>query len=76
MKPEFTDKIAVVTGAGQGIGKSIALTLSKYGVKVVVSDINIERAKEVSEQILSQGGIAKAIKADVSKEDDIKKLFC
>ena len=57
---------ALVTGAGIGNGRLIALALAGGGASVAVSDINIERAEAVAEQIEAQGGQALALHADVS----------
>ena len=45
------DKVALVTGAAQGIGKAIALVLAKEGAKIVVSDINLELATQTANEI-------------------------
>lgn len=52
------DKVAIVTGAGSGIGKAVAELYAKEGAKVVVSDINEEGGKEVVEIIKKNGGEA------------------
>lgn len=49
-------KAAVVTGAGQGLGKAHALKLSSEGAAVVVNDINAENANAVVEEIIAKGG--------------------
>ena len=67
-------KVAIVTGAGQGIGRAIALTLAKEGAAVVVNDINLKSAKEVAEEIKSQGGKAVPIKADASNGEEVNTL--
>jgi NAD(P)-dependent dehydrogenase (short-subunit alcohol dehydrogenase family) len=67
-------KIAIVTGAGQGIGRAIALTLSQKGANLVVSDINSETAAKVAKEIESAGGKAISVMTDVSKVDEIKQL--
>jgi len=67
-------QVAIVTGAGQGIGRAIALTLAKEGAAVIVNDINLESAKKVADEIKSLGGQAQAIKADVSKGEEVNTL--
>lgn len=69
-------KVTIVTGAAMGIGKAIATTFAKHGSKVVVADINKEKAEETAALINSQTGEGTAIAAvaDMSKVDDIKSL--
>ena len=70
----LNDKVAIVTGAAKGIGKSTALLFAKEGAKVTVSDIDEENGKKVVEAIKSDGGEAIFVKADASKVEDHKKL--
>lgn len=72
---KLQDKVAVVTGAGSGMGKQIALLYAKEGAKVAVSDLKPEAAGEVVEEIESNGGVAFAITANVEKEEDIQNLI-
>lgn len=67
-------KVAIVTGAAKGIGKSTALLFAKEGAKVVVSDIDVENGKKVVEAIKKDGGEAIFVKADASKAEDNKML--
>ncbi len=68
-------KVAVVTGGSRDIGRAISVKLANEGVKVVVNYYNSEsEAKETVAKIKSLGGDAIAVKADVSKLDDIKNL--
>jgi NAD(P)-dependent dehydrogenase (short-subunit alcohol dehydrogenase family) len=71
---QLENKIAIVTGAGSGIGKSIALLYASEGAKVVVSDISEKGGNEVVQEIKSKGGQAVFAKADSSKADDNKNL--
>lgn len=68
------DKVAIVTGAGSGIGKAIAELYAKEGAKVVVSDINEQHGNEVAELIKNQGGEAFFVKADSGSAEDNQKL--
>lgn len=67
-------KSAIVTGAGQGIGRVIALSLAKEGADVVVSDTNIETATRVANEIRSRGRRALAIKADVTRSHEVEEM--
>ncbi len=67
-------KTAIVTGAGKGIGKGIALALAKEGCRVVPSDIDIEESKKTAKEIKSIGAEALAVKCDVSKKRDAVKM--
>lgn len=69
------DKVVIVTGAGSGIGKATALHFAKFGAKVVVSDIKLERAQEVVEEITQAFGEALAVKANVAKYEDVENLI-
>lgn len=64
-------KVALVTGAGQGIGKAIALRLAHDGFAIGVLDYNEKTAQEVATEIKQNGGSAIALKADVSKRAEV-----
>lgn len=72
---KLQDKVAVVTGAGSGMGKAIAKLYAQEGAKVVVSDINGDSANAVVEEIKSNGGEAIVVVANVAKEEDIQNLI-
>ena len=61
---------AIVTGAGSGIGKAIALKLAAVGHAVLVNDLSIERAEAAAADIRRAGGVAAAVSGDVSSETD------
>ena len=67
-------KVAIITGAGSGIGKAAAELFAKEGAKVVVSDINEANGKSAVDEITKNGGEAFFIKADSSKPEDNEAL--
>jgi len=69
------DKVAIITGAGQGIGKGIALRLAKENCAVVVSDIDETNAQKVADEIKQNGQKVMAIKCDVSQKTEVDTLI-
>ena len=69
----LSDRVAIVTGSGQGIGRAIALRLAEAGARVVVNDIG-ESAQSVAEEIKEMGGESRAVLADVSLAADVTRL--
>ncbi|MDU2730862.1 (S)-acetoin forming diacetyl reductase [Pantoea sp.] len=65
------NKVAFVTGAGQGIGAAIALRLAKDGFAVAVTDYNADTAQQVAETITRAGGKAVALQVDVARRDRV-----
>ena len=68
-------KVAVVTGAGRGIGKAIATRLAEEGAKVVVNDIDLAFAENLAEKFKLMGRETLAIKADVSNWQEVEQMF-
>lgn len=68
------DKVALITGAGSGIGMEAALLFSSEGAGIVAVDVNDDAGKETVRQIESKGGKAIYVHADVSKGDDCNKM--
>lgn len=72
---KLKNKVAVITGAGSGMGKAIAILFASEGAKVVVSDMNLDSANETVSEIEMNGGEAKAILVNVTKEEDVQNLI-
>ncbi len=71
---DLKGKVAIITGARRGMGKSHALLLAKAGAKVVVSDISQEDCRKVVDEIKKNKGEAIAVKCDVSKKNEVGKM--
>ncbi|MDX2244150.1 MAG: glucose 1-dehydrogenase [Leptolyngbyaceae cyanobacterium bins.302] len=71
----LANKVALITGAGSGIGRESALLFAKEGAQVVVCDLNESGGKQTVELIQAAGGAATFVKADVSKAADAKAMI-
>jgi NAD(P)-dependent dehydrogenase (short-subunit alcohol dehydrogenase family) len=71
----LADAVAIVTGAGHGVGAAVAHALAAAGARVAVNDINPDRAERVAQEIASDGGTALGIQADVSNKFHCVKLI-
>src|SRR5215470_3203933 len=71
---QLSEQVALVTGAGQGIGKASALTLAAAGADIVAVDINRESVKETAAAIIAQGRKSHAIEADMGSVPDIDRM--
>ena len=74
MTGRLAEKVALVTGAGGGIGQAYAEALAREGAAVVVADINTEGAQKVVDGIKGEGGTALAVRVDVSDPDSAKDM--
>ena len=72
---DLTGKVAVVTGGGDGIGRASCEILAAAGASVVVSDLSVDKAKAVAEDIIANGGRSASIGCDVSDSDALVKLI-
>jgi NAD(P)-dependent dehydrogenase (short-subunit alcohol dehydrogenase family) len=68
------DKVAIVTGGGQGIGKAIALAFAAEGASVALAARNLPNLEKTVAEIISKGGSAKAIQTDVTKEAEVERM--
>lgn len=72
---DLTGKVAVVTGGGDGIGRGSCEILAAAGASVVVSDLSLEKAQSVADNIVKAGGKAAAVACNVLDEADLSKLI-
>ena len=72
MAKRFEGKTALVTGAASGIGKAVALALAAEGANVVVTDLHLEPAQSVVDEIIASGGQAVAVAGNVANPDEVK----
>jgi len=74
MDLKIKDKIAVVTGGGNGIGRAIALCLAAEGAQIVVTDLRRDDAQNVASEIVAKNGKAIALQSDATKELDVDRM--
>jgi 3-oxoacyl-[acyl-carrier protein] reductase len=70
----MASEVAIVTGAGSGIGRAVAHRLARDGMAVVVNDLSGERAHFVAQEIAAKNYVAKAVAGDVSREDEVAAI--
>jgi 3-oxoacyl-[acyl-carrier protein] reductase len=69
---ELKGKVALVTGAAQGIGKAVTLLLARHGVDVIVADVNMEKAEETAREVQAMGHQGVAVKLDVTRLQEVE----
>jgi NAD(P)-dependent dehydrogenase (short-subunit alcohol dehydrogenase family) len=74
MDLELKEKVAIVTGAGGGIGREIALTLAREGARVVIADVDESTSGSVQKEIEELGGQALACTTDVSSKESVRGM--
>lgn len=72
---KLENKISVITGAGSGMGKAMAILFSSEGSKILATDINQGRLDELEKEIKNNGGEITTLMADVAKEEDIENMI-
>ncbi|WP_082252879.1 SDR family NAD(P)-dependent oxidoreductase [Bacillus sp. FJAT-27251] len=68
-------KVAVITGAGSGIGKAAAIKLAEDGAKIALVDVKEENARKVKEQVEQKGGSAIILECDISKPEEVEETY-
>ena len=74
MSNMLKDKVAIITGAGRGLGKAFALRFAEEGARLLLPDISLERAQTTAKEIKAKGGEAHAMLTDISSEKDTLKM--
>jgi len=74
MNTNLKGKVAIITGARRGMGRSHAITLAKAGAKIVVADISLKDCEIVVDEIKKAGGEAMAVKCDVTKKEEVDSM--
>jgi len=72
---KLNGKIAIVTGASQGIGRAITLRLAREGASLVIGDIDVEAAEKVAREVRDGGTEALVVKVDVTKAEEVNKVI-
>src|SRR5262245_45430918 len=72
--PGLKDRVIIITGAGQGIGRVFAKSFAKAGARAVIAELNERKAAAVSDEIMKAGGQALAVTTDVADEDSIAEM--
>ncbi|MEH7304634.1 glucose 1-dehydrogenase [Neobacillus drentensis] len=72
---EFLNKVVIVTGAANGIGRGVAAAFAQAGAKVVLADVELEAGNQTAEEIRNRGGEVLFIKTDVRREEDVVRLI-
>ena len=71
----LADKVVVITGGGAGLGRECALLFAEHGARLVVSDVDEQRAQNAAKAVTEAGGTAVGVRADVTDEDDVRALM-
>ncbi len=74
MQGLLQDKVAIITGAGSGVGRAAVLLFAEHGAKVVAADINAGAIDEVAAEVVAKGGEALAVECDVTSADSVNAL--
>jgi 3-oxoacyl-[acyl-carrier protein] reductase len=74
MSPILKDKVAIVTGAGRGLGRAFALRFAEEGAKLLLTTTSLERIKQTAKMVRDRGGEVAAIETDISDEKSTQKM--
>ncbi|MBA3947532.1 MAG: SDR family oxidoreductase [Herpetosiphonaceae bacterium] len=72
---KLQDRVAVITGAGSGIGQAMALLFAREGARVLAADVNGGAAEETAQQVTAAGGTCQAMTVDVIQPDQVKAMI-
>ena len=72
---DYNNKVIVVTGGSQGIGRAISMKFAELGGQVIILDVNVDGAQSVADEITALDGSAEVFKTDVSDYENVKDVF-
>jgi NAD(P)-dependent dehydrogenase (short-subunit alcohol dehydrogenase family) len=72
---QLTGRIAVITGAGSGIGRAISSVFGRQGARVMALDVDLDAARETARSVVAQGGAADAWRCDVANQAEVSSVF-
>lgn len=75
MKIDLTNRVALITGSGRGIGRAIATTMATAGATIVINDVSSTSADEAVQAIQAEGGKATSIVADISSTEEVDRMI-
>ncbi len=75
MPMRLEQRVAVITGAGSGIGQAMALLFAREGARLLIADVNEAAAKETAGRVVSAGGICEALRVDVSQPQQVRHMI-
>ena len=72
---KLASRVALITGAGSGLGREIALTFAREGARIAINDVRRESAERVAQEVKAGGGDALTLVADVSDSVEVRAMF-
>ena len=72
---DVKDKVIVVTGAGQGLGRQFALDCASEGTRLALADLNLETVEKVAAECIKAGGEARPYQMDVTSEEEVVRFY-
>ncbi len=72
---KLAQRVAIITGAGSGIGQAMSLLFAREGARLLIADINEDAAKETASRVIAAGGTCEALRVDVSQPEQVRHMI-